>query len=227
MTPCDLEEVFMTLTDTQLVILSAASQRPDHAAVLPANLKGRAAKNVVTKLLGQKLLQELVAKDDMPAWRRGDDNRPYGLRITKAGLMAIAIEDGNNEMATASDRIIATDVSGKSKLDDRAARSKHSSQKKPAGANRKASNTSSEPGKSDSKQERILVLLQRPEGATLGVLTEATGWQKHSVRGFLAGTVRKKLKLPLLSEKIEGTRTYRIGPTKTTRVTKSSTPRKV
>ncbi len=76
----------MTLSDTQLLILSAASQRADHAATLPANLKGSAAKKVIDRLLKQKLLQELHASDDMPVWRRGDDNRPYTLRITKDGL---------------------------------------------------------------------------------------------------------------------------------------------
>ncbi len=81
------------LSDTQLLILSAASQRPDHAATLPANLKGSAAKKVIDRLLKQKLLQELHARDDMPVWRRGDDNRPYTLRITKDGLKAIEIED--------------------------------------------------------------------------------------------------------------------------------------
>src|ERR1700676_1954202 len=83
----------MTLSDTQLLILSSASQRADHAALLPANLKGGVAKKVVDRLLNQKLLQELHAKDDMPVWRHGDDNRPYSLRITKAGLKAIEVED--------------------------------------------------------------------------------------------------------------------------------------
>src|SRR5882762_10351874 len=58
----------MTLSDTQLLILSAASQRNDHAAILPASLKGSAAKKVIDRLLKQKLLQELRAKDDMPVW---------------------------------------------------------------------------------------------------------------------------------------------------------------
>jgi hypothetical protein len=78
----------------------------------------------------------------------------------------------------------------------------------------------------DSKQDRIVVLLQRPEGATLDVLVKETGWQKHSVRGFLAGTVRKKLKLPLLSEKIGGVRTYRIDTTKSAKTKKASAARK-
>jgi len=95
----------MKLSDTQLMILSSASQRTDHAAVLPANLKGSAANKVVSKLLSEKLLQELRAKDDMPVWRRGDDNRPYSLRITKAGLKAIEVED----VAQASDNNAAAD----------------------------------------------------------------------------------------------------------------------
>src|SRR3954451_13672249 len=83
----------MTLSDTQLLILSAASQRTDHAATLPANLTGNAAKKVIDRLLKQKLLQEVRATDDMPVWRRGDDNRPYALRITKPGLKAIEVDD--------------------------------------------------------------------------------------------------------------------------------------
>ena len=67
----------MKLSDTQRLILSSASQRADHAALLPANLRGSAAKKVVDRLLNEKLLQELRTKDDMPVWRRGDDNRPY------------------------------------------------------------------------------------------------------------------------------------------------------
>jgi len=50
--------------------------------------------------------------------------------------------------------------------------------------------------------------------------SKATGWQKHSVRGFLAGTVRKKLKLPLLSLKIDGIRTYRIGASRAVKAAK-------
>src|SRR5438309_7375164 len=90
MTP---EEDFMKLSDTQLLILSSASQRTDHAAVLPANLKGSAAKKVVDRLLNEKLLEEFRAKDDMPVWRRGEDNRPYSLQITKAGLKAIEVDE--------------------------------------------------------------------------------------------------------------------------------------
>ena len=61
-----------------------------------------------------------------------------------------------------------------------------------------------------SKQSRMIALLSSPGGATTAAMMKATGWQQHSVRGFLAGVVRKKLKLKLNSKKIDGTRVYRI-----------------
>ena len=59
-----------------------------------------------------------------------------------------------------------------------------------------------------SKSERILALLQRPGGATLPMLMEATGWQAHSVRGFLSGKVSKQMGLPVQSTRREGERVY-------------------
>ncbi|OQW59577.1 MAG: hypothetical protein A4S14_05900 [Proteobacteria bacterium SG_bin9] len=52
--------------------------------------------------------------------------------------------------------------------------------------------------------------MSRPTGTTLAKIVDATGWQPHSARGFLAGVVRKKLKLPLISEAVGDTRVYRI-----------------
>jgi hypothetical protein len=53
-------------------------------------------------------------------------------------------------------------------------------------------------------------MLRSADGASIPALMEATGWQQHSVRGFLAGVVRKRLGLPLESTKVDGSRVYRI-----------------
>ncbi len=81
------------LTDTQLVILSAASQRDDRGVELPANLKGEAARKVVDKLIRAGLLEEVRAGGSLPVWRRDDENGTMALRITKNGLKAIDVED--------------------------------------------------------------------------------------------------------------------------------------
>jgi len=217
----------MKLSDTQLLILSSASQRADHAALLPANLKGNAAKKVVDRLLNEKLLQELRAKHDMPIWRRDDDNRPYSLRITKAGLRAIELAKAPDDNAAADPNEVAgPDVSTQPKSNERPGRAKRSRAEKTAAVSTRTTKASPDRARPKSKQHKIVALLQRPEGATLDVLVKETQWQKHSVRGFLAGTVRKKLKLALLSEKIDGVRNYRIGTAKAAKSKKTSAARK-
>ena len=62
-----------------------------------------------------------------------------------------------------------------------------------------------------SKQSRILAMLQSPTGATIAAIAKATGWQQHSVRGFLAGVVRKRLNLKLITKRVDDYRIYQIG----------------
>ncbi len=74
----------MKLTDTQLLLLSAASRRDDRALEPPPNLTGGATVKVVAKLLTEGLVEEIRARGSLPVWRRDDDG-PRTLRITKKG----------------------------------------------------------------------------------------------------------------------------------------------
>jgi len=79
---------------------------------------------------------------------------------------------------------------------------------KPAqSAARKAKRPNSEP---TSKQACVIAMLKSPAGASIDAMMKATGWQQHSVRGFLAGVVRKRLKLKLGSKKADGERVYKV-----------------
>ena len=205
------------LTDTQLVILSAASQRDDRGVELPASIKGDAARKVVAKLMRADLLEEVRAGGALPIWRRDDDRGAMALRITKTGLEAIAVE---NEAATAPKETSASPTPARevetpapkavasrrptSVAAQRPARKKHrpGKTKTKTGSLRR-----SRPG---SKQARVLAMLRRPEGATVDEVASATGWQRHTVRGVFSGALKKKLGLAIGSEREERGRVYRI-----------------
>jgi hypothetical protein len=63
-----------------------------------------------------------------------------------------------------------------------------------------------------SKQDAVVAMLQRPEGATVDEVASAMGWQRHTVRGLFSGTLKKKLGLTLASAQEERGRVYRIAP---------------
>ena len=82
----------MKLTDTQLVLLSAAAQRQDGAVELGPKLKGSASQKLIGKLLSEHLVEEIPAQGSLPMWRRDEDKGALALRITERGLDAIGAD---------------------------------------------------------------------------------------------------------------------------------------
>jgi hypothetical protein len=87
---------------------------------------------------------------------------------------------------------------------------------------RQAGASAQRPSHTESKQARAIAMLRAPGGATIEALMRVTGWQPHSIRGFLAGVVRKKLGLNLVSTAADRGRVYRIADRTTARTESAS-----
>ena len=94
---------------------------------------------------------------------------------------------------------------------------------KPKAASKKQSAPKAKSGaQHQTKQDRVVAMLRRVDGTSVAAVMKATGWQKHSVHGFFAGVVRKKLRLNLISKETEGKRFYRIVDGKRAKISPSS-----
>jgi hypothetical protein len=190
------------LSDTQIVILGAAAQRTDGSLLpFPQSLttKDAALSKIVETLCRRKLVEERRTINGAPEWRRDKDG-PLGLFITTSGLLALGVDDAENRPSQA-----AASVPRQRKM--AAARPREKARKaSPAGSKRRAVPL-------QSKQDLVIQMLRRQSGVTIDDIIAKTGWQPHSVRGFFSGLVRKKLKLPLVSDVgKDGVRRYHIAP---------------
>jgi DNA-binding MarR family transcriptional regulator len=187
------------LTDTQLVILSAASQRNDGSVQpLPKSLKlqGGAVTATLRSLLARKLIAEQPTTRDAPVWRQVAGGDRLMLVVTDAGRDAIRAESEEKSKPSEQPR------SRKAR-----SRNRRPQAKKAAPNSRTVSRTAARAG---TKLGLLVDLLRRRQGATVPEVVKATGWQPHSVRGAISGTLKKKLGLRGTSEKIEGRgRVYR------------------
>jgi hypothetical protein len=166
------------LSDSQLVVLTAACQRPDRCAFpITAKLKGNAAGNVLKSLLNKGLLKEVRAKRDDTVWRHDEERGRMTLVATTAAFAALGIDGqetpAEDETESASDIADSPKTQGKTKS--------------------RASRTAAPRSRADSKQARLIAMLRRAKGATIEEIVEALEWQPHTVRGAIAGALKKKL----------------------------------
>ena len=188
----------MKLTDTQTIILSAAAGRDDGSIhPLPKTLKGGA----VTKVTGALLRKGLIAEAPR---RNGAPNGEANFAITAEGALAINVE---------SDECPHLADTGAQAADG--GREAEPAADIPPKAKKAATGRDTAKGpvklRTGTKQALVVEMLRRPEGATVDQIMEATGWQRHTVRGGFAGALKKKLGLTIASEKVEGgARVYRV-----------------
>ena len=160
------------LSDTQRVILSGASQRTDRLALpLPKSLKGGAAHKVVNALIEKGLLKEVRANRKLGDPVWRENDEGHGLTLIITDTGFAAIG-----IEVEPQKIKAP-----------------KSEPKPVTTERKM--------REGTKQALVIEMLRRPEGATIAEIVEATDWQAHTIRGAMAGSLKKKLGLTITSDK--------------------------
>ena len=214
------------LSDTQSIILSAAAQRADgNVLPLPGSLRGGAAAKVVGALLARGLIREQVVDSPRKAdpamntiWRNlragrprrpalhhrrrrdaiGDRARGGALRLQRGHELGRRARRGRAQGRRRGAGRGACEAPGPTAEGGAHGRGRRAARGRPA---------------EGTKQEQLIAMLRRKEGATIAQIVAATGWQPHTVRGAFAGALKKKLGLTVTSEKVEGgSRVYRLPP---------------
>jgi hypothetical protein len=223
------------LSDTQLVLLSNAAKRDDGALTRPAKAHPPALANAIKLLLARGLVRKTAADKSLPAWGEEDDGARYALCITPTGLDAIGIDENvcsapatkaapsapNSDQPPADAEPKPSD-SAKQKRSKRAADvhangSDPNDDAAPTKKGRAGASTDKgdallvdAPRRPGSKLATVVDMLRAPEGASIAAIMKATDWQAHSVRGAIAGAIKKKLGLNVVSERLGDERVYRI-----------------
>jgi hypothetical protein len=218
------DEAMTKLSDSQIIILSAAAQRADgNVLPLPGSLRGGAATKVVAALLSRGLIREQIIDSPRKAdaamntvWRNlpEPDGRGVLLHITAAGAEAIGVEPeavpyAFNEGANSAGEPA---VGAPMRADEAPAEAAPKRRGRPREVAPTGADVAPAPKTRDgTKQAQVVAMLRRKQGATIAEIIAATEWAPHTVRGFFAGALKKKLGLTVTSEKVEGgERTYRI-----------------
>ncbi|MDO5623046.1 MAG: DUF3489 domain-containing protein [Paracoccus sp. (in: a-proteobacteria)] len=212
------------LTPTQTTVLNAASARPRQLALpLPGKLPAGAQAKVVTALLTRGLLAEANAAPGDPLWR--DTGRtliltPKGMeaigfdqvviRAVAAKFKAKAIARPDTPATCGADATDARSPTDWTKAADTPATAVEAPAIATDAADSAEVAASNQP-RTGTKQAVPIAMLRAPEGASIAEIASATGWQPHTVRGAIAGALKKRLGLVVTSDKHpERGRVYRI-----------------
>jgi hypothetical protein len=189
-----------TLTDMQRIILSGAAMRLDHKLLpVPKSLqKGAAAVALsIRPLLVKGLVAEVAAEREDAVWREDPEVGRMALAITPAGMEAIGVSSDEEGDAAPAQEPLGLHRGGETTLG-------------PSIASPPSTEMAKVP-RDGSKLAVLIETLSRPSGATIAEMMGTTGWQAHSVRGAMSGALKRKLRLTIDSELIEGRgRVYRI-----------------
>jgi len=185
------------LTATQLAILRRAAQAQGDGRIYwyPDNLKGGARQKVISALARQDLIADVDG-----VWH-----------VSDAGYQVLDGQ-GGGDVATKTHH---APVEADPELDQavQAAQTQWAAEDAPPPPADPAAAAPQRPrlARTGSKQALVLDLLQRPEGASIAQIMDATGWQAHTVRGTFAGALKKRLGLTIVSDKVQcGERVYRV-----------------
>jgi hypothetical protein len=177
-----MRKVFSITPDNHVAVFASAEQLPAEAASGRFESEEELAQ-VVQNWAVSRLIEVWNGLPGVEAVRKFQDRKTAVRRIWQA-VQKVAATVGQHAPTVAEKRRRSAQQASKTK--------------KPA------------TGRQGTKSEQVLALLRQPAGATLKALMRATGWQAHSVRGFLSGQVNKKMKLKLKSFERDGERVYSI-----------------
>lgn len=204
------------VNDTAAVILANAAKRPDlRVWPLPKGLKvtGAAADRMLEKLVRTGLLASVAATRDDVAWAEDEEGGRKTLVATAEGLRAIGIEPEGAAESPAKKTAATPKAKAATRAHTRATSAKSN---KRGTKSAKKTRPARAAAKGLTKQQVVVGMLRRANGASIDEIAKATDWQPHSVRGVLTATVKGRLGLPVISEKGEdGVRRYFVAPIQT------------
>jgi hypothetical protein len=196
------------LASDQLLILATAARRPDRLVVpRPAGMQARGAvrRRLLAALLERGLAEELPTKDEGLTWRRDERGRHRALRLTSAGLAAVARPAAGPDAGSGEDTARRRAAKRSSRTAARRTAPKHEDPPEENGA------YASQPGprRPGGKLGRVLEAVEAEGGATLAELAGLTGWQPHTTLAALTRLRRRGYALERLD--LDGRKAYRLG----------------